>query len=498
MQFIGRLLSTSALELGLDIGEVGLVVLLTTPPSTKAFWQRVGRAGRRQQGECLLLDTASSVLTTPDGLNAYLKRYIEPNWLYLKNKYLQYTNALCAAQERAEAGKLYDVSVFATLPEPFSTFFNEEINPTQMVPQDLFALKQRAQGTTPQYEFPLRSGIEPNFKVEGRHTSLGTISFPQLLREAYPGAIYRYMARPFRIISVNNRTREILASPEASYTTKPISQVMVFPDLVTGLHRLMTGESSFVAEAEMQVSERVVGFKEKRGFSETTHAYAVGSPYAQRPLTRFIKTTGVCWYFPEDLVMSDAVAARILETFCRQFAIQPREIGMGRFQSNQSPIGVGPVKGVCIFDGTHGSLRLTERLGENFKEVVSIARDVTDAEIVDGRPSPLRIALGIFEGLTRFLQTKIEGFRQLQQTSPEGDAWLEVVAPGETALHITGTDAIEVRVKGYLYTPQGLKYHLHDREVRWIVEGSSIHPRPGLTRVSVYNPSTGEEKERPA
>jgi DEAD/DEAH box helicase domain-containing protein len=33
--------STSALELGLDIGEVSLVVLLTTPPSMEAFWQRI-------------------------------------------------------------------------------------------------------------------------------------------------------------------------------------------------------------------------------------------------------------------------------------------------------------------------------------------------------------------------------------------------------------------------------------------------------------------------
>lgn len=39
---------TSALELGLDIGDLDLVVLLNTPPTLKSFRQRIGRAGRRR------------------------------------------------------------------------------------------------------------------------------------------------------------------------------------------------------------------------------------------------------------------------------------------------------------------------------------------------------------------------------------------------------------------------------------------------------------------
>ena len=42
--------STSALELGIDIGEIDLIVLLNQPPSHKSFWQRVGRADQRDPG----------------------------------------------------------------------------------------------------------------------------------------------------------------------------------------------------------------------------------------------------------------------------------------------------------------------------------------------------------------------------------------------------------------------------------------------------------------
>src|SRR5207244_10338961 len=56
----GRLrgvVATSALEMGLDIGEIDLVVLLDTPASMKSFWQRVGRAGRRNHGICTIIDS---------------------------------------------------------------------------------------------------------------------------------------------------------------------------------------------------------------------------------------------------------------------------------------------------------------------------------------------------------------------------------------------------------------------------------------------------------
>ena len=187
--------STSALELGLDIGEVNVVVLLTPPPSMKAFWQRIGRAGRKFEGQCLMLDTVGMASARPGGIRDYLKRPIEPNWLYLPNRFIQYTNALCAVQEREDAGDIYNSEHFVTLPESFGKFVQEELNPTQMLAADLFALRQRAQGTGPHHEFPLRSAVEKNFKVECQQRPLGNLTFSQVLREAYPGAVYYYMAR---------------------------------------------------------------------------------------------------------------------------------------------------------------------------------------------------------------------------------------------------------------------------------------------------------------
>lgn len=488
--------STSALELGLDIGEVNLVVLLTTPPSMKAFWQRIGRAGRRDAGECLVLDTLGTIVGGVNGLRGYIKRPIEPNWLYLPNRYIQYTNALCAAQERQDAGDLYDAAHFVTLPASFARFVEEEVNPTQMLPADFFSLKQRAGGAGPQQEFPLRSGVERNFKVESPQRSLGNLSFTQLLREAYPGAVYYYMARPFRILSVNHGAGEVLAQPCPRYTTQPLTQVMVFPDLLNGLQKLFVGMGGFLAEAEMQVAERVLGFKEKRGPNETSHNYGVGSPHSQRPLQRFIKTTGVCWFFPEALVMADAVAVRILQAFCRGFAVQPRDLGFGRFYAKQTPLGTGPIQGVCIFDATHGSLRLTERLGENFARTVRAAREAAEAESVGGISGNAVTALKVFCALAESLTEKsVQASDDLP--TPE---WMEVVAAGEKAVLVSGaTEALDVVVQGYFFTPQGLKYQLQHENpaIRWTIEAAALQPMHGVTKMLLYNPNTGEEKPKP-
>jgi DEAD/DEAH box helicase domain-containing protein len=493
--------STSALELGLDIGEVNLVVLLTTPPSLKAFWQRIGRAGRREAGEALVLDTVGTIVGGSDGLRGYVKRPIEPNWLYLPNRYIQYTDALCAAQERQDAGDLYDAACFQSLPSSFRQFVEQEINPTQMLPSDLFALKQRAAGAGPHQEFPLRSGVEKSFKVESQQRPLGNLTFSQLLREAYPGAVYYYMARPFRILSVSHSAGQVLAQPCPRYTTQPLTQVMVFPDLISGLHRLLVGSGGFVAEAEMQVAERVTGFKEKRGPNEATHNYGVGSPHSQRPLQRFIKTTGVCWCFPDPLAMSDAVATRILEATCREFAIQPRDLGLGRFHVQQSPLGTGPLQGVCIFDSTHGSLRLTERLGEHFAKVVQAARQASEMEATGGVPGNSIIALKTFCRFAESLTEQHIGVPAQSPASPvDTPEWIEVIAPNEKAILVSGaTEAMEIVVQSYFFTPQGLKYQLQHENpgIRWTVEAGALQSMNGVTRMVLYNPSTGEEKPKP-
>ena len=496
---LAGVVSTSALELGLDIGEIDLVVLLGLPPSVKAFWQRVGRAGRRNPGVCLLIDNRGALVGSSDGLKKYLARELEPSWLYMENRYIQYANALCAAYEVGEiGGASLEGTPFKSLPTSFRRFLDNEINPTEVVPSDLYPLKQRAQGG-PHREFPIRSGMEPDFDVKTpQGLRLGNLTFSQALREGYPGAIYYYMARPYRVYRFDYRKGEIFARRERHWITRPLAQTMVFPRFQGGVLRLSRSEVGFLAETEMQVSERVLGFTERRGSAKPQeHRYGRNSPYYQREINRFFETTGVCWYFPERCVTSESTGARVAEAFCVEFGIQDRDLGFGFFYSRQSPLGVEKCQGACVYDATNGSLRLTQRLAEHFEDVVSSAITIAESNDCVEAERYLRVLLGYVQQLSCSRVEELPG----TIPSSEGD-WVVIIAPGEKALYQSQDGPITVEVGGYRYTPQGLMYELTpldpaDHNAVWRVVASALQPFHGETKMTQANLVTGETKPLP-
>jgi DEAD/DEAH box helicase domain-containing protein len=487
---LAGVVSTSAMELGIDIGEIDLVVMLNLPPSVKAFWQRFGRGGRKNPGVCLLIDNRGTVTDAKRGLEWYLKRPLEASWLYLENRYIQYSNALCAATELGGVGK-EPGAAFASLPPSFQQMLENELNPTEIVASDLYPLKQRAQGG-PHREFPIRSGIEQDFRVQTTMgLRLGNLMMSQVLREAYPGAVYYYMARPYRIYRFRYRDGEIGAKPEKRWSTRPIAQTMVFPRFQGGTKNLYRSDRGFIAESELQVSERVLGFTEQRGSLKMDHRYGPESPYYQREITRFFETTGVCWYFPEKQATAEAVALLVRDAFCLDFGIQERDLGVGTFFSRESPLGSDRCQGACVFDSVNGSLRLSQRLAEKFPEVVSsalaLARSQGEVE-----------ALAALELLGTFAA-------EVQPVAPESppglppadQEWTTVIARGEKAVYYADGGTQEVKVLSYRYTPQGLMYELEPEKegVKWMVTASAVQPLYGETRLLKVNLMTGEEQD---
>lgn len=490
---LAGVVSTSALELGLDIGDIDVVVLLNPPTSTKAFWQRIGRTGRTRPGVCVLIDDSGIILDRDVTLASYLAREIEPNWLYLDNRYIQYTNALCAAQELRGSGNTgAPLQAFGSLPEKYRSLVENELNQTEVVPDDLYPLKQRAQAG-PHHEFPLRSGIEQSFQVSGPFSRpLGTLTYGQMLREGYPGAVYYYMARPYRIAGLNYRQGEIIAKREKYLTTKPIAQTMVFPRFTGGILNLRLGRDAFVAEAELQVSERVIGFKEIRGNVDEEHLYGPGSPHARRDLTRFFPTTGVCWYFPEKRWVSERLGTMILEAYSGAFGVQSRDVGVGMFHAKASPLGNEKCQGMCVFDATHGSLRLTQRLAESFPEVLETAFALATAR----RDLNLAAELQSMQQAVLQLEraTVLQPGRPVDAQSASPDEWVILIAEGSVGMLESDTGAQEVRIRGYRYTPRGLLYDLEPAQpglTVWQVAARDVRSIYGQSQLIQVNLVTG-------
>src|SRR6185437_12440691 len=75
------IVSTSALELGLDVGDLDRVIQVNSPVTVAGFLQRLGRGGRRPgtQRNCLFLTLRENDLLMAAGLLlAWSKGYVEP------------------------------------------------------------------------------------------------------------------------------------------------------------------------------------------------------------------------------------------------------------------------------------------------------------------------------------------------------------------------------------------------------------------------------------
>lgn len=493
----GRLsgvVSTSALELGLDIGEIETVVTIGAPPTVKSFWQRAGRAGRAGRGVVLMLDIDGRVQNI--GLNTYLDRSPEPAWVYLENEYLQFANALCAAEEYSQCTKeLYSDTPLRTLPTAFLQFLDNEISPKSGIPNELYSLKQQAIGGAHR-AFPLRSGIEKTYSVKCNDTRIGSLSYSQVLQEGYPGAIYRYLSRPYRIVQINHYEGEIRAVAWKGWaSTRPETLTKVFPQFGGGYFDLLYDDGAFVCESRLQVSIRVTGFEEAIGKSSKNVKYEPGCSYSQKPLNRFFETTGVSFYFPDAELQKENIAKYLTLALCMVCAVHERDVGFGTFYSSCKPMQAGECRGFTIFDASYGSLRLTslllQRLKDVFNEAIRLASEEGAQKVVK-RLQTIRATIGDMRRGDSSLES------QPWSTNKEDD-WITVISPGELAVLHDGASHVneDVKVLLYVYTPQGLKYQLHTSKqgVTWTVNANMVRPIHGETRLLKYNLMTGETKE---
>jgi len=308
---LAGLISTSVLELGMDIPHLNLGILLGVPLSATSLSQRIGRIGRHSPGCVLIINQGTAfdelIFSTPKEI---MHRPLAEGALYLENQRIQYIHALCLA--RSDDGE-HD-SVYSTVfpekqkkqkfeseiewPKGFIKLCNAER--LGEISSELQSMKiQAADNDNPNYIFPLRD-VETQFKVERTggpddHEAKGSLSYSQVMREAYPGAIYYYAGRPLRVKYVNLRTNEILTKNEKHYTTSPISlPTMIYPNLSSKktLECKRIGDI-IIIECNLQVRESINGYYEQQGSKKLTFSYPLEKVYNQKYFSRNFFTTGI-------------------------------------------------------------------------------------------------------------------------------------------------------------------------------------------------------------
>ena len=514
--------STSALELGLDIPNLDAAVLLGVPASATSFWQRIGRIGRHKEGVVYLLHTGSygdeMVFRSPESL---LERPFAESTLYLDNPRIQYIHALCLARTGGEHDQVAGTSDDASFDSPIDwpDGFLELCRSERIgaLPAELRQMKAEA-GDDPNHVFPLRDA-ESQFKVELRQgpeqRELGTLSFSQVMREAYPGAVYYYTTQAFRVYKVNIPSKTIWVRKEKHYTTKPYEfGTQVFPNFSReGKVDACRYGDLLIVECELQIREWITSFEERRGANKMRYEYPLYAPEAgihflHPYFTRNYFSTGVVMAHPAMKQYSRSVldkAARLMyESFLYSVPLERQDVGLAtdKFRFADEPHIRKDEPFVVFYDQVYGSLRLSAKIAESrvieklFSQAIEMAKADQDADA-----EAVREVTALLECLDRCVREngRIDGPISREEVSgveEHGDR-VRVVMPGTVGIALVKNR--EFMVESVFFSPnQGLTYkgryldqEIHDTTVVYL-RADLVKPVQGASKIGWYDLNTGE------
>jgi len=376
--FDGELLgvvSTSALELGIDVGGIDAVISATFPGTVASLLQQWGRAGRGGQQSLAVFIAGIDALdqyfmTHPEQL---LERDVEAAILDFSN-------------EQIFAGHLKAAAFEAPLTPADSAFFGPEMAAAAGRLADAGELRQTGGSFTwAKPEFPaaavsLRSSSADSFTIveQGTGNILGQVEAERAFIFVHPGAIYLHLGETYQVDRLDLAGRVALVKPVlVDYYTQPKKETDVEIEERTLLRRAGGVELSF---GRLLVTEQVTAFQKK----QLTDNQVLEIIELELPAQNF-RTEGLWFTLPEEIVG----------------AVEPQDLPGGLHGAEHGLIALLPLFAMCdrwdigglstefqwqtggpsifIYDGHPGGIGITRAGFHRFEELVAEARQLIES-----------------------------------------------------------------------------------------------------------------------
>lgn len=210
--------STNALELGIDIGTLDAVLMGGFPGTRASFWQQMGRAGRKES------EAHAIVMLKEKPLDQYVGKH--PDWLLQSgsenaiidrdNLYIQLSHIRAASAELPLC--IDDVASFPDLGEIIPLLVKEG----ELLEQN--NSYQWSGDISPAHEISLRNITGDTIKVvdEEREATITVVDLIQAKKEFYPGAIYLHDSIQYKSLKLDLETKTAYVKEVSSnYYTEP-------------------------------------------------------------------------------------------------------------------------------------------------------------------------------------------------------------------------------------------------------------------------------------
>ncbi|HXN64702.1 MAG TPA: DEAD/DEAH box helicase [Candidatus Acidoferrales bacterium] len=288
---IRGVVSTNALELGIDIGSLDAVVMAGYPGTIASTWQRAGRAGRRAGSSCAVMVASSSpldqfIVRNPDYFfgRSPEHAYIQPDNLEILVNHLK-----CAAFEsplRLEE-KFGHVNLPALCERLQEAGFLHRAGEHWHWTQEAY----------PADAVSLRAVTSDNFvivDITGEPEVIAEVDFSSALTTVHPKAIYLHQGLQFHVERMDFAERKAyVKSVDVDYYTDAIRYTQVRVLEIAEEARVSAQDAgnpnAARAHGEVLVRSQVVGFKKIKFFTHEN----VGAGKLELPENEMHATA--CW-----------------------------------------------------------------------------------------------------------------------------------------------------------------------------------------------------------
>ncbi|MGE4189316.1 MAG: DEAD/DEAH box helicase [Thermoanaerobaculia bacterium] len=379
-------ISTSALELGIDIGGLDACLLVGFPGSMMATWQRSGRVGRGDR------ESLTALVALPDALDQYLldhpdrflARPCEPLIVDPANEPVARAHLECAAAELplSREGDARYLEAYAPL---VGDLLREGVLAEAAEGGALVARRLR-----PQRDVALR-GTGATYLIVERDSgrTIGTIDGARVFGECHPGAIYLHFGRQYEIVELDlERRRAVAVAADVDFFTSPLAEKETEILEVVATREEGSWSSGL---GRLRIRERVVGFERKRTQGqEVIDQQALDLPPVES------ECVGLWWRVPAAMVERLGEAGRDLVGSLH--AAEHATIGLfpllalcDRNDLGGISLGFHPqlgAPGVFVYEGHPGDIGIARRGFDELRDLLGEVRDlVRDCDCEVGCPS---------------------------------------------------------------------------------------------------------------
>ena len=382
-------ITTDALELGIDIGELDAAVVVTFPGTVASLRQMWGRAGRRGRGLAMYVAGEDALdqffCRHPED---FLDRPVEAAILDHESAPIFRSHLLCAAHEGPLSGG--DAEFLGPRWETHAEHLESAgaLRRRGTVAPTTYVLRQP--GGYPAGEVSLRSASPESFAIVDVSSGelLGSTEAARAHSTVHEGAIYMHQGRSYEVRELDLERRRALVSPfDGDWYTQPKS------DTDTEIVKLLDRRETLgvtLSFGEVSVTDTVLAYQRRRLID---HAQ-VDIVALYLPSTSF--STQALWFeldateLAEELSM-EALLGSLHATEHAQIAVLPLIAMCDRWDIGGLSTNFHPQTGVptiFIYDGHPGGIGITRTAFARFEELCGDAhRLIAECPCSKGCPS---------------------------------------------------------------------------------------------------------------